>query len=169
MKEFIDKIYDNTINILLANIPNNYHDVISQAYKNYLYKIHSDKYDAINYEKMINMIIDMEKDKWSKMDAEYIIKRFTNDENYKKIRELSGKAYLLAKEKLLNELEYIISKEEAEKNIDLLNNLLPTVQEFNKAESSMLVSEGICDFVYASRNVDVTSLRLGHLLEKRMK
>ena len=90
-----------------------------------------------------------------------------NDDDFNDVRRLSLQGFECAKNAL--ESNQLISKEEADANIKLLISKLETVKEDNKAEAQNLVSEGILDFGFASGIQDITSLRLGHLINIKQK
>ncbi len=164
MEEFIKKIYNEMINLILKDVPSNYISEVSNKYMEYLKKIYSDKYqDNIDYNSILNIILDLEQKTWQKAAGVYKLKIFVEDESLNKIKQLSNKAYKLAKDKKNNNSQSFITVNEIKQDLKILDELLLTVKEFNKEEAKHLVSETICDLVYASKNTMVTSLRIGHL------
>lgn len=161
MEEFIKKVYDRVINIILHDIPKNYQDEVSKNYLEYLSKKYSNKYNDENID--IDFIISIENSTWSIVPFGYKLQLFVKDDSLEKIREISLEAYNLAKERLEKKLESTIRSEEIDNKIKMFDELLMNVKDFNKDLAKALVSEGVADFVYASGKTDVTSLRIGHI------
>ena len=70
--------------------------------------------------------------------------------------------------KKLNDNE-AISVDDANEKIELLEKMLESVQDFNKPQAKMEVSEAILDLKYASGQVDdIFSLRMGREIQNKM-
>jgi len=164
MENVIKMIYEKVKDVLLLNVEERYKEEMARKYLDYLYKTYSStNFDDYELDKVINFIVKAETNQWENVPVSYKLRRFIDDKNYEKVQIISNKGYVFAKEKIEKGASSIISKKEANDNCELLINLLPLVKDFNKQEAKQLVSEGILDFHYASSNVDIISLRIGHL------
>ena len=162
--KLIKEVYSSVINILLCNIDEQDKEEVSRNYFNYLYSLYSDKdINNENYEKLLNIIVKIEKADWESRDKDTILFYFKNDESYNIISKLSKKAYTLASNRCQNN-DICLSPKEAEMYIETMIKALDNVEDFNKIEAEELVSEGILDFEYACGNSnDITSLRIAHI------
>ena len=168
MKKIIEKIYLDTVPILLNDVPEKYYKEILDGYKTYIYnKYSSFDFDnsQVSKEELINRFINYEKESLKDETLTSKLSLFVRDEIFEKILEISRYGYKKAKEKYdksLTEEFIIIDKNKAQEYIDFLNNNLSKVRDFNNIIASREVSEGILDYQYACGNVkDIMSLRLG--------
>ena len=167
LKEAIKEIYLNVINVILNDIDEKYKEEVSNNYLEYLYSMYSDKeINEQNYSKIVEILSKIEYEKWKRRDRKSKLYHLKKDKSFDVINDISKKAYSLASMHFEGKT-IDVSKEEIDKNINILVNQLNSVEDFNKEEAERLVSEGILDFGYAiGKNDNVTSLRIGHLLKK---
>ena len=167
----IKKVFDRMAIMIISNVDDNYRNELLDAYKDYLIECYYDyNYAEKDNEKYVNTIIELETSKWKneKQNAKLVL--LLKDDVLEEIREISNNGYNYAINKLnsisMNNNEILfeeLDKTTADKNIALLQELLPKVREFNSGLAASLVSEGILDFEYASGNSNHTSLRIGRL------
>lgn len=166
IEKLINQIYTNVINIVIKDIDEKDKEEVSSNYLKYLYSLYSDKkFNEEDYEKVLGVLIDIEKSRWLNREKNAKLYYLKKDECFDIINEISKKSYALAI-KCLNDGVATISKEEADQDIEKLRNCLDRVEEYNKDAAKELVSESMLDLEYASGMVDITSLRLGHMRSK---
>ena len=116
-----------------------------------------------NKEEIIRKKIDFVVNDLKNMDIISIKKELKMDEALEDIRTKSGTFFVLARSRLNGET--IKEELNQEKEQHEMEELLKKVRPYNKKEAQQLVSEGILDLNYAiNPNSDVTSLRLGHII-----
>ncbi len=166
----IEKIYSETIGTVLNNTNKELNDELSKSYKEYLLNIYFPKdfnNDRLSTNEILQRIIDIEISRWKDLSEYEKMQRLIKDDAFKKIIEISNKAYELAKTKLYNStfgqnIDYIpIGVKEANDSIEELEELFKKIKNFNYEEAQTLVSEGIMDFLYVSGQTEGRSIRLG--------
>jgi len=93
-------------------------------------------------------------------------KTLITDESYDNILYISMKSYEVAQKIIRN--EKVEEDIQVKEKIDKMKEYLKTVEEFNKAEARLLVSEGILDLKFIENpKTDITSLRLGKQIRSK--
>lgn len=162
MNSFIQKMYNNLIDIIIKDIPEEYLDIIKKKYFNYLNNIYSKE----KSDKKVDVIIEFEKKQWSNLNTNSKLFLFITDDYYERICKLSDEALSFAWKKLIDNNNQL-SEKEADNKIKDLKEALFRVKDFNKDSAQRLVSESILDYQYASRDTKYISLRIGHIMMRR--
>lgn len=158
--KIIAKIFENNINIVSADVPNDLKKEFAEAYYKYLVEVYLD--DDLK-ETDIPNIIKFDLLNWSHTDYELKLSQLLGDITYKELSEISYKGLNLAK-KRMNDNENnnpTIDTTSANNYIKILEDNLSKVRFFNSERAKIIVSEGIMDFLYASGQTENTSLRIG--------
>ena len=167
--EMIEIIYNSLINEFKKNIPEDEKVNLSKLFKDRINtKVNKIKEPITKNKREFNIsfIIHQEKDLCNN-SLEYKKAVLIKDEQFEQINYLSLNAYALARKKL-NDSE-VISVDDANEKIELLEKMLESVQDFNKPQAQMEVSEAILDLKYASNQVDdIFSLRMGREIQNKM-
>ena len=167
--EMVETIYNNLINEFQRDMPENEKEILSNLFKKEIEREVNRITEPIDEKKKefsITFITSYEKDLCNS-SLEYKKAVLIKDEQYEQIKYLSLNAYALARKKL-NDNE-AISVDEANEKIELLEKMLESVQDFNKSQAQMEVSEAILDLKYASGQLDnVFSLRLGREVQNKI-
>ena len=168
----IDKTINTTYEILINSILNGVPDIdkeeVSNNYLNYLFSRYSDlTISEENEKKYLELIIEREKRMWENRDLIYKLQKLKKDKSYDIISEISEQGFMLAYSRLQGNGN-TITKEEAEKKIDILISEVDKVFDYNLEDAKMLVSEGIIDYKFASGNDALMSFRL-HDMESYQK
>lgn len=170
-KILVEELFNKLSSVIIENVEEVYHEELLSEYKNYLREYFS-KYqdDSDKIESYIKTFTKIEMLNWSNMNQDGKLSLLLKDRALEKIREISSKGFQYAKDKFNQMLsddvikeECELDKQEIEQNIQLLEELLPKVREFNKGLAANLVSEGVLDYNYLLGNTNITSLRLGRL------
>ena len=156
MKDFIEKMYNNTINIVLRDFDDNEKQEISQNYYNYLNNIYTELLKDNDYDinELYEMMLNLEKEKWSELQKQEKQVILIEDKNYKEILQISE----ISKNLVMDRLNYakIINEDEANKYINAMNELLKDVKLFNLENASILVNDAIIDFMFAANLSDAS-------------
>ena len=148
--KLIKEVYDRMIGM-----------VNNTNYLDYLYQMYSDKeINESNYNKVLEIILKLEINKWSRYTSNSIKAALNTDPAYEKIREISSLAYEYACNR--TEDTPSITEEEVKQYIRLLNREYSNVESYNRSAAEQLVSEAIVDFKYAAGNNELTSFRFNH-------
>ena len=162
MNDLEQAIYDNVINIILANFKEDEQEEIKNAYKNYLIKVYRSLYDPNrNIEQLKNSFTKTEILTWKNKSKEFIQRGLLKDEYLDKIYDISQMAYKFANYRKMNNIDQInITKDQVDNYINLMNEYLKKVKSYNEKLALQYVSEGSIDFYYALGLVTATSFRL---------
>ena len=169
-ERLINGIYNNSINSVLKDIEETEKEILMASYKRYLVDSYADTLDEDdNIEQVIALYSVMEIKKWNKKSPDEKKSLLIQDENYKKLYELSNIGYKHANRKILllqTHQEYIpsINEEQARKYIQEMEELYEGVKDYNKKMAGIYLSEGTMDFLYATQLTDNMSLRIGRML-----
>ncbi len=168
-KEIVETIYNSLCEEFQKNIPDEEKEELSNLFKKEI-ENECSKLSAPDSEEekkiKIRMVTSYEKELCN-MSLEYKKEKLIKDEQFEQINYLSLNAYALARKKL-NDNE-AISVDDANEKIELLEKMLESVQDFNKPQAKMEVSEAILDLKYASGQVDdIFSLRMGREIQNKM-
>lgn len=157
----INTAYKNLIIGILNGVPDADKEEVSNNYLNYLFSRYSDlEVTEENAKRCLASIFKKENRMWGDQDLNYRLQKLKTDKSFDIISKISEQGFSLAKQKLENGSN-AISKEDAEKNIDILISELSKVMDYNAEEARELVSEGILDYDFASGSADeIISLRL---------
>ena len=169
MNEIIEYIYEHTKDIALNDMNNK--DEISEYYKRYLEKTYSDIEKVIGTtEQKKQIFAELERKMWLKRNTIEKQQILIPDLAFEEIKRLSNIGFLLARKKLYQQNNIKVDDDlviqDIEKNIEKMKSNYEKVLEYNKEEAMHLVSEGCLDYNYASKTVDITSLRIGEIVEK---
>lgn len=161
INELIEKIYINTINIVLNGFEDNYLELVKRKY----YESLKNQYTGLeihidDYEKTYETFLKFEIEEWLEKDLEEKKRIFLDDLSLNQIIDIASFAFKSANNRLNNNV--LISKDYVEQLIDKLEQLDKNVLEFNKELSSWYLSECIMDLNYSCGNTNNTSLRIGH-------
>lgn len=167
MKDTIIKyIFDENISNILKGFSENDKELISKKYMDYL----KDTYEKIDdyYQKFIDndfsskeaeerikkLFGKAENDKWVSLSTQMKSKILFNDSNLERLKVLSSEASSYANVKNMRtqnpnyRTDINLTEERANEIKKEMNTLLEKVQEFNKSEAQMLVSESFADLDY---------------------
>ncbi len=160
MKQILEKVYFEMIRLILKDVPENFQNEVLKSYREYLNITYLDnnKLNSI-LDDAFNIIIKIEKQKWSDKDLDYKLYYLVHDNSLNTIKEISQRAYSLAKERFANN-NFTIDEVKANDDLKLLISELENVYDFNKVMAKELVSESILDIKYALGNNDAISFRL---------
>lgn len=162
INEMIDKIYSNTINLVLNGFEDKYIELIKQKYYEKIRKKYLTLENKIkNYNASYEIFYQFEQSNWNKKTIEEKKSIFIDDINLNQIVDIASFSYESAKNRLINNI--IISEQYANKLINKLKELDKNVLDFNKDLSNWYLSESIMDLSYACGKTDNTSLRIGHI------
>ncbi len=162
----IEIIYNKTIKTFMYGLPDD--DNIKNYYMDYIKKSYEefDKGQIVDKNK-INILVELENNKWSNESPEYKKSFIIPDENLKKLSEISEFAYDIAKNRLKNDI--INSNINLSEYLLKIEKLNKKVYDFNIFLASELVSETILDLQYATGKSEDTSIRIGRLKENTPK
>ena len=169
MKEFIERIYNNTIATILNGFSIEEQEEIKEGYKKYLETQYSVTYEAVldNIEKAIAIFSDVENKLWINKSKEEKQSYFIEDKALDSLKELSGIALKYAVDRLTSEKNNTtyegINMDEMNKSIDEMKIKAEQVKQFNADYAMSLLSEGILDYNYAAKNSDNMSFRVSHM------
>lgn len=144
---------------------------LEASYNQYLEVVYSDlnTYEGqITEDELKQIVIESEIEKWNSKSVVERQALLVKDEFMEKLVYLSNIGLKNATIRLGNEIKNTnfpvsISKEEADKNISLMKEYAQMVKPYNKAEASMILSEGKLDYMYAVGLTSYTSLRIGRM------
>lgn len=161
----IKNIYDKISVLIIRNVNEKFHNELLKSYLDYLIECYSKyEFEENNIDLYLNAFIELEISKWEDLSEEEKLILLLKDESLEKIRELSGRGYDYAINKITNsESNGNLDINTANTYIKNLEELLPLVREHNAALAANLVSEGILDYLFASTDTNNTSLRIGRL------
>lgn len=162
--DIINKIYNRVINVILKDSSQENSKELSDSYRQYLINTYGDiDEQVINLEDVFNTIVEVELDKWKNVSILKKYSEFLRDDALKNIEQISlvGQRYALNRLRQKNILS--ISENEANQNIEMLENLRPNVRDFNKTLADYYISEGTIDFEYACGKTNNYSLRVGRI------
>ncbi len=165
-EKIIQEIFDQIVPFVLKDIPLEYIDEVKKGFYNYLTIKYAFKDFEENKLETIKLVIKLEQMEWERASNVYKLRLFVKDNSYEKICNLSLEAFEQAQKKN-NNLVNVLSSLEAETKINELTNGLSHVCFFNYDLAKELISEGILDYLYASRDTDVMSLRLSHAKKQK--
>ena len=161
--KIIYSIYLELKDVLFKNVDTKYEDELKKNYLKYLHYMYGDKdLEKEEYEKLKNAIVKIELNNWNDVTPGFILSQLIPDDAFNKIGMISSRGYNYALEKIQSGSNSLRSKD-ADVYVKKLTALLSKVKEFNKEVAEQLVSEGILDYKYASTDIDITSLRIGHV------
>lgn len=169
-KEDISKIYNVCINTVLNGVDGDIKNEIAVGYYNYLMNTYSD-FDisniTVSVSQALDLLIDLENSKWNNATVSIKKLEFIKDSALDNIKRISGIAHKYATKKINitdingNLVSNTLDEETADKNIELLNNYLLQVKDFNKELANIYVSDGILDFEFACGRTNYVSLETG--------
>ncbi len=165
MKEkFLLDIYNQTINTVLDNIPENEHPIISKAYQEYLLRV----YDKVtineeNINKSEEIFLPMEVSKWNNKTPDQKRAKLVKDEYYDKLFYISDLAFKEAQIRAQDETKRSnLTKEEVMEYLNKMEEYLTKVASYNKKVAKDYLSEASLDFMYAIGESDYKSFRISH-------
>lgn len=162
-EKVINDAYKILINGMLNGIKEEYKEEVSANYMKYLIERYSNiEVTEENIKDYLRKIIISEKRMWEDHDVNYRLQLLKNDNSFDIIRDISQRGFNLATASL-DDSSKVISKEEAEENINIMMRELNNVCDFNNNAARKLVSEGILDYKFASGNDELMSMRLYHV------
>ena len=162
--DMIQKIYEETLPIVLNDVEAEFVESITASYLAYLQNNYSSvvvDYDKKN--KFCSAYIKLEASKWRNSSVGLKKSVLLVDEALSKLGTLSNTALVHAQNRLLKN-EISITEERANEGIALMQEAIPLVKSFNQDLANFYLSEGIMDFSYACGITDNMSLRVGRLM-----
>lgn len=167
--QFLEELYNKTINTLLIGFDQEEYPEIMSSYKKYLinnYKNVLEPEDDI--QKVIDLFIEIENKKWSTKSKKEKQIFIIHDESLENLKRLSELAEKYAKKRLGNEIdksifEVELTEVQVKDYIKKLEEYSNSVKVFNKEIALSYLSEGTLDFLYAAKLSDVKSLRINRI------
>lgn len=167
--QFFSMIYNGTIKTLISDFSEKEIPEVLQSYQLYIIENYSNVLEPTdNVEKVAKLFIEIENKKWKNKTKEEKQILIMKDPALENLRYLSGIAQKYAQNRLGNELSsgtFIaeLSEEQAQNYIKNLEEYTSQVKPYNSLIAQTYLSEGIIDFLYASKLSDNMSLRVGRL------
>lgn len=152
----IMKIYENTVDMFLKGFSNTELEAIRKMYISYLLRTYSrleldDR--TVRYYSNLEII------KWKDFNIEGKMSIISEDKNLDELVKLSMEGLHFADQFRRNGV--LLDKKIANEKIELMDELLNKVLDFNKTLAAYYYSEGTLDFFYAAGLTDFMSLRTG--------
>lgn len=158
----IEIIYNETIKTFMYGLPND--DNIKNYYMDYIKKSYAEFDNGqITDKNKINILVELENNKWLNESPDYKKAFIIPDENLKRLSEISSFAYDMAKNRLKNDV--MASDINLSEYLSKIEELKNKVYNFNIYLARELVSETILDLQYALGQTDDTSIRIGRIKE----
>lgn len=157
-KEYIDKIYQNTIDKFLENIPAEKKEELKKLYYNYLIRAYSNK--ELN-DNMAEYYQDIEVLGWENFSLEGKLSVVLEDKNLEELKKLSleGMRYATSYVKDGTKIDVALANEKTKLMEELFNKVL----DVNKVLAQNYYSEGVLDFEFATGTTNISSLRTGRI------
>ena len=158
MEDFINYMYDNTIEFILKDFNNEEINEIKEGYLKYLKLHYEDTIDGKQLDKAKKVFPNIEISNFKNLKKEEKKRLLLDDNALEKIKYFSHYANTYAQYRMDND-KCIISEEQANNFIVQMGNECKKVRSFNKSLAENLLSESIVDFQYAAGLTDNMSLR----------
>lgn len=158
----IEIIYNETIKTFMYGLPND--DNIKNYYMDYIKKSYAEFDNGqIKDKNKINILVELENNKWLNESPDYKKSFIIPDENLKMLSEISSFAYDMAKNRLKNDV--LTSDINLSEYLSKIEELKNKVYDFNIYLARELISETILDLQYAIGQSEDTSIRIGRIKE----